>query len=119
MARSEPPSAPEALAELARIMALLRDPESGCEWDREQTFETIAPYTIEEAYEVDDAIRRGDMNVIGMNFLSTLTSWSVEGRTLVMRTGSPQSSTESRPTTDVDNQEGAASNGDKPERLAF
>ena len=61
MARSEPPSAPEALAELARIMARLRDPDTGCEWDREQTFETIAPYTIEEAYEVDDAIRRGDM----------------------------------------------------------
>ena len=61
MARSEPPSAPEALAELARIMARLRDPETGCAWDREQTFETIAPYTIEEAYEVDDAIRRGDM----------------------------------------------------------
>jgi ATP diphosphatase len=42
-------------------MARLRDPESGCEWDKVQTFETIAPYTIEEAYEVDDAIRRGDM----------------------------------------------------------
>jgi ATP diphosphatase len=42
-------------------MVRLRDPETGCEWDRVQTFETIAPYTIEEAYEVDDAIRRGDM----------------------------------------------------------
>jgi ATP diphosphatase len=42
-------------------MARLRDPASGCEWDRVQTFETIAPYTIEEAYEVADAIRRGDM----------------------------------------------------------
>ena len=61
MARSEAPSAPEALAELAAIMARLRDPEAGCEWDRVQTFETIAPYTIEEAYEVDDAVRRGDM----------------------------------------------------------
>ena len=61
MARSPAPSAPEALAELARIMARLRDPRTGCEWDVEQTFETIAPYTIEEAYEVDDAIRRGDM----------------------------------------------------------
>ncbi|WP_129792422.1 nucleoside triphosphate pyrophosphohydrolase [Sphingosinicella sp. CPCC 101087] len=57
------PKAPagEALAELAQIMARLRDPSTGCEWDRVQTFETIAPYTIEEAYEVDDAIRRGDM----------------------------------------------------------
>ncbi|HVQ08742.1 MAG TPA: nucleoside triphosphate pyrophosphohydrolase [Allosphingosinicella sp.] len=42
-------------------MARLRDPDRGCEWDKVQTFETIAPYTIEEAYEVDDAIRRGDM----------------------------------------------------------
>src|SRR5205085_9093200 len=45
-------------------MARLRDPETGCEWDRVQTFETIAPYTIEEAYEVDDAIRRGDMTAL-------------------------------------------------------
>lgn len=43
-------------------MAQLRDPDSGCQWDREQTFATIAPYTIEEAYEVADAIERGDMN---------------------------------------------------------
>ncbi len=57
MAEQESPS----LADLAAIMAQLRDPETGCEWDKVQTFETIAPYTIEEAYEVDDAIRRGDM----------------------------------------------------------
>ncbi|WP_205481858.1 nucleoside triphosphate pyrophosphohydrolase [Sphingomonas arenae] len=50
-----------ALERLAGIMALLRDPERGCEWDREQTFATIAPYTIEEAYEVADAIQRFDM----------------------------------------------------------
>jgi len=50
-----------SLSELAGIMARLRDPETGCEWDKEQSFETIAPYTIEEAYEVADAIRRGDM----------------------------------------------------------
>ncbi|PSJ37227.1 nucleoside triphosphate pyrophosphohydrolase [Allosphingosinicella deserti] len=49
------------LHELVTIMERLRDPESGCPWDREQTFETIAPYTIEEAYEVADAIGRGDM----------------------------------------------------------
>jgi len=42
-------------------MARLRDPVAGCEWDREQTFATIAPYTIEEAYEVADAIERDDM----------------------------------------------------------
>lgn len=44
---------------LVAIMARLRDPERGCEWDRAQTFGTIAPYTIEEAYEVADAIARG------------------------------------------------------------
>ncbi|MEL6920307.1 MAG: nucleoside triphosphate pyrophosphohydrolase [Pseudomonadota bacterium] len=46
---------------LIEIMARLRNRESGCPWDVEQTFETIAPYTIEEAYEVADAIERGDM----------------------------------------------------------
>lgn len=46
---------------LLAIMARLRDPATGCEWDSVQTFATIAPYTIEEAYEVDDAIRRGDL----------------------------------------------------------
>jgi len=53
-----------SLASLAAIMARLRDPETGCEWDRVQTFATIAPYTIEEAYEVADAIRRGDMDAL-------------------------------------------------------
>jgi MazG family protein len=43
------------------VMARLRDPEGGCPWDLEQDFATIAPYTIEEAYEVADAIARGDM----------------------------------------------------------
>lgn len=55
-------SAPEsAVGRLLAIMARLRDPVTGCEWDSVQTFATIAPYTIEEAYEVDDAIRRADM----------------------------------------------------------
>ena len=45
---------------LIEIMAALRDPEAGCPWDLEQTFESIAPYTIEEAYEVADAIDRGE-----------------------------------------------------------
>jgi nucleoside triphosphate diphosphatase len=49
------------LDRLLAIMARLRDRRSGCEWDREQTFATIAPYTIEEAYEVADAIERNDM----------------------------------------------------------
>lgn len=47
---------------LVEIMARLREPEGGCPWDLEQSFETIAPYTLEEAYEVDDAIRHGDMD---------------------------------------------------------
>jgi len=45
-------------------MARLRDPQHGCDWDRAQTFATIAPYTIEEAYEVADAIARGDADDI-------------------------------------------------------
>jgi hypothetical protein len=45
---------------LRAIMARLRDPETGCPWDIEQDFATIAPYTIEEAYEVADAIERQD-----------------------------------------------------------
>ena len=49
------------LDRLLEIMVRLRDPERGCPWDREQNFSTIAPYTIEEAYEVADAIARDDM----------------------------------------------------------
>lgn len=48
------------LLKLKSLMARLRDPQTGCPWDRQQTFETIAPYTIEEAYEVADAIARAD-----------------------------------------------------------
>ncbi|WP_026318758.1 nucleoside triphosphate pyrophosphohydrolase [Amorphus coralli] len=48
------------IARLIEIMARLRDPETGCPWDVQQTFATIVPYTIEEAYEVADAIERGD-----------------------------------------------------------
>jgi ATP diphosphatase len=47
---------------LVEIMRRLRDPEAGCSWDKEQTFDTIAPYTIEEAYEVADAIARRDLD---------------------------------------------------------
>lgn len=49
------------LDRLLAIMARLRDPETGCDWDRAQSFASIAPYTIEEAYEVADAIARGDL----------------------------------------------------------
>ena len=54
----------EALERLLGVMAKLRSPDGGCPWDREQTFATIAPYTIEEAYEVADAIAGGDMAAI-------------------------------------------------------
>lgn len=47
---------------LLEIMAALRDPKTGCAWDVEQTFETIVPYTLEEVYEVLDAIERNDMD---------------------------------------------------------
>lgn len=53
---------PTQLARLLSIMARLRNPQTGCEWDREQTFRSIAPYTIEEAYEVADAIARDDLH---------------------------------------------------------
>jgi len=60
---SEPEKLPrERMETLLAIMARLRDPERGCPWDVRQTFETIAPYTIEEAYEVAQAIANGDMD---------------------------------------------------------
>jgi ATP diphosphatase len=52
---------PMTVDDLLSLMAVLRDAEHGCPWDREQTFATIAPFTIEEAYEVADAIARGDL----------------------------------------------------------
>jgi tetrapyrrole methylase family protein/MazG family protein/ATP diphosphatase len=56
-----PPETLRPIDRLLAIMARLRDPETGCPWDQEQTFATIAPYTVEEAYEVADAIERGDL----------------------------------------------------------
>ena len=47
--------------QLLKIMARLRDPQTGCPWDKAQSFGSIVPYTIEEAYEVADAIERGAM----------------------------------------------------------
>ncbi len=55
------PRSGEPFRDLVSLMARLRTPGSGCPWDLEQTFETIAPYTIEEAYEVADAIERKDL----------------------------------------------------------
>lgn len=57
-------SASAGLERLTAIMRRLRDPVSGCEWDRVQDFGSIAPYTIEEAYEVADAIQRDDMDAL-------------------------------------------------------
>lgn len=56
------PTSPSQINRLLDIMAQLRDPDGGCEWDLAQDFKSIAPYTIEEAYEVSDAIEREDMS---------------------------------------------------------
>jgi tetrapyrrole methylase family protein/MazG family protein/ATP diphosphatase len=61
MTRPAPPADLAPLDRLLAIMARLRDPTDGCPWDLEQTFATIAPYTVEEAYEVADAIERDDL----------------------------------------------------------
>lgn len=58
---TSPADSTAAMTRLLGIMQALRDPATGCPWDIEQTFASIAPYTIEEAYEVADAIARGDM----------------------------------------------------------
>jgi ATP diphosphatase len=63
-AGQEPAGQSHPLQRLVEIMRRLRDPKTGCEWDSVQTFETVAPYTIEEAYEVADAIARGDMDAL-------------------------------------------------------
>lgn len=59
---TDTPDRPYDMDTLLAIMARLRDPEHGCPWDLEQTFRTIAPHTIEEAYEVADAIERDDFD---------------------------------------------------------
>jgi tetrapyrrole methylase family protein/MazG family protein/ATP diphosphatase len=62
MTRPAPPETLRPIDQLLAIMARLRDPADGCPWDQEQTFATIAPYTVEEAYEVADAIERNDLS---------------------------------------------------------
>ncbi len=61
MPRPAPSADLPPMERLLAIMARLRTPEDGCPWDLEQTFATVAPYTVEEAYEVADAIERGDL----------------------------------------------------------
>mgnify|MGYP000954738089 FL=1 len=61
MDQTENPGLPNSFLALVELMRRLRDPVSGCPWDVAQTYETIAPYTIEEAYEVADAIGRKEM----------------------------------------------------------
>ena len=62
--RAKPPTERYTLGELLSIMARLRDPETGCPWDVQQSYASIAPYTIEEAYEVADAIARDDLDAL-------------------------------------------------------
>ena len=62
MTSSSDPASSQNIARLLGIMAALRTPGTGCPWDLEQTFATIAPYTIEEAYEVAETIARGDLD---------------------------------------------------------
>lgn len=62
MTEKAPPRPSRDIADLLAIMAALRTPGSGCPWDLEQDFASIAPYTIEEAYEVADAIEKGDLS---------------------------------------------------------
>ena len=73
-------------------MAALRDPDRGCPWDREQSFETIAPYTVEEAYEVADAIARRDLaslpDELG-DLLFQVVTRRYEKRSLVLTTNLP------------------------------
>ncbi|WCP15072.1 Nucleoside triphosphate pyrophosphohydrolase [Sphingobium sp. AntQ-1] len=57
-------ASPADIMPLADVMARLRDPDTGCPWDIEQDFASITPYTIEEAYEVADAIERADMDAL-------------------------------------------------------
>ena len=59
-----PKGAGVEIERLLTIMAQLRNPDGGCPWDIEQTFDTIAPYTVEEAYEVADAIEQGDRTAL-------------------------------------------------------
>src|SRR3954466_4661790 len=62
MIRPAPSADLRPIDRLLAIMARLRDPQDGCPWDIEQTFATVAPYTVEEAYEVADAIERNDLS---------------------------------------------------------
>jgi tetrapyrrole methylase family protein/MazG family protein/ATP diphosphatase len=62
MTRPAPPETLRPIDRLLEIMARLRDPADGCPWDLDQTFGTVAPYTVEEAYEVADAIERNDLS---------------------------------------------------------
>jgi ATP diphosphatase len=61
---ADEPAKRHTLDDLLAVMARLRDPVSGCPWDAQQSFDTIVPYTIEEAYEVADAIARQDLDAL-------------------------------------------------------
>jgi len=61
-----------SISQLRDIMQRLRDPQTGCAWDLKQSFATIAPFTLEEAYEVVDAIERGDWDDLQSLIILTL-----------------------------------------------
>jgi len=78
---------------LLGIMATLRDPEKGCPWDREQDFGSIAPYTIEEAYEVADAIARDDLDdltIAGQRALAEMVDAAKRGIVVRPQDGTDQ-----------------------------
>jgi len=68
------------IGRLLEIMAALRSPGTGCPWDLEQDFSTIAPYTLEEAYEVADAIARGDLADCARNSVICFSKWCFHAR---------------------------------------
>ena len=69
------------ISRLLEIMAALRAPEGGCPWDLEQDFASIAQYTIEEAYEVVDAITRNDLDDLGSAYSNLAEGLMIAGRT--------------------------------------
>ena len=92
---------------LLEIMRRLRDPETGCPWDIEQNFDTIAPYTIEEAYEVADAIERSDWSELtGASPSSRILQWVIdvsgELASLQINTHLMESSPESGPLIELE-----------------
>ena len=81
------------ITRLIEIMAALRTPDTGCPWDLQQNFATIAPYTLEEAYEVADAIARGKMPSPAHANIKRDTASSIAGRSLASATAAAETMT--------------------------